>query len=204
LDEKALHDAITLLVMVNPIGAAVLYLSFTQGMEKRKRLAIARRACTIAAVILIAFIVVGEVLLDGIGVKLTAFRVAGGLVLLLVGLRRVLGDDTRPAAQDPADNQDVSIFPLATPILAGPGSIIAAVLLTENDRFSIGEQAITGAIVLAIFALTYLTLVGADRLQRVVGRTGGIVMSRVLGLVLCALAMQTMLDGLKPYFQSLR
>jgi multiple antibiotic resistance protein len=203
LDQKALQDAITLLVVVNPVGAAVMYLSFTQGMEKRKRLSVARRACTIAALILLCFIAVGELVLDGIGVKLTAFRVAGGLVLLLVGLRRVLGDDSAPASQDAADGQDVAVFPLATPILAGPGSIIAAVLLTENDRFSIAEQAITGGIVLAIFALTFVTLVGADRLQRVIGRTGGTVMSRVLGLILCALAMQTMLDGLKPYLVSL-
>jgi len=204
MDQKFLQDAITLLVVVNPIGGAVMYLALTRGMEKRDRLSVAWRACTVAALILIGFIALGEIVLDGIGVHLTAFRVAGGLILLLIALQRVLGDDRPPTARDPADAQDVAIFPLATPLLAGPGAIIAAVLLTENDRFSIAEQAITGVVVASIFALTFATMAAADVLQRVIGRTGGSVLSRVFGLILAALAMQTMLDGLRPYLESLR
>jgi multiple antibiotic resistance protein len=204
MDQKLLQDAITLLVVINPIGAAPLYLALTRGMERRGRLAVARRACVIAAIILIAFIAIGEIVLDGMGVNLPAFRTAGGLVLLLVGLRMVLGNEGPAAAQDQGGARDVAVFPLATPLLAGPGAIIAAVLLTENDRFGIADQAVTAGVVVAIFVLTYGILAGADFLQKAIGNTGATVMSRVLGLVLTALAMQTMLDGLKPYLMSLR
>src|SRR5512141_3270659 len=93
MDQKFLQDAITLLVVVNPVGVAPVYLALTRGMDRRERLAVARRGCIAAAVILIAFIAIGEIVLDGMGVRLPAFRVAGGLVLLLVGLRMVLGSE---------------------------------------------------------------------------------------------------------------
>jgi multiple antibiotic resistance protein len=89
------------------------------------------------------------------------------------------------------------------PFLAGPGSIIAAVLLTEDDMFSLVEQAVTSAIAVGLCLLTYVILASADVLQRYLGTTGTSIMSRIFGLVLAALAMQTMLDGLRPYFKSL-
>jgi multiple antibiotic resistance protein len=202
MDQKYLQDAITLFVVLNPIGAVPLYLGLTRGMDRHERLRVARRACIAATVILIGFIALGELVLDGMGVHLPSFRVAGGLVLLLVALRMVLGSASA-IAEGGEETRDVAIFPLATPFLAGPGAIIAAVLLTENDRFSFVEQATTAIVVAAMLALTFLLLACADLLQKLIGTTGAVLMSRVLGLVLAALAMQTMLDGLKPYFQSL-
>ena len=202
MDAKFVQDAVTLLVVIDPIGVAPVYLALTCEMERAQRLRVALRACAIAALILIAFIGLGEVVLYGLGVHLPSFRIAGGLVLLLVGLRIALGMQVAPTATSASG--DVASFPLASPVIAGPGAIIAAVLLTENERFSVGEQAMTGVVVMAIMALTYVVLACADMIQKVIGATGATVLSRVLGLVLASLAMQTMLDGLRPYLASIR
>jgi multiple antibiotic resistance protein len=203
---KLLQDAITLFVVINPFGAIPHYLSLTMGMEKRARLRVARRGCFYAAVILVAFIALGEDVLDGLHVGLPSFRAAGGLILLIIALRTVLSTTVvHPLAQTEGGGKvDVAVFPLATPFLAGPGSIIAAVLLTENDRFSLVEQAVTSTIAVAMCLFTYILLAASDLLQKHLGSTGTSVMSRVFGLVLSALAMQTLLEGLRPYLQSLR
>jgi multiple antibiotic resistance protein len=204
VDTKLVQDAITLLVVINPIGAAVYFLTLTAGMDRAARLRVALRASVVAALILLVFIAVGEIVLDGLGVHLPSFRTAGGLILLLVALRMVLSTETRnPFAGAEAAGHDVAIFPLATPFIAGPGAIMAAVLLTENGRFTLFEQARTGGVVVAIMALTYVALLCAAFLQRVLGVTGIMVISRVNGLVLSALAVQTFLEGLRPYFMSL-
>jgi multiple antibiotic resistance protein len=202
MDQKYVQDAITLFVVLNPIGAVPLYLALTRGMDRPARLRVARRACVAATIILLVFIVLGEIVLDGMGVHLPSFRVAGGLVLLLVALRMVLGSASA-IVEGGEETRDVAIFPLATPFLAGPGAIIAAVLLTENARFTVFEQAMTGLVVAGTLALTYVLLATADYLQKAIGVMGAVLMSRVLGLVLASLAMQTILDGLRPYLTSL-
>ena len=202
---KLLQDAITLFVVINPFGAVPHYLALTRGMAKKERLRVARRGCVFAAIILLIFIAIGEIVLDGLHVELLSFRVAGGLLLLLIAFRTVLNTQVvHPLAQTEAgEKTDVAVFPLATPFLAGPGAIIAAVLLTENGRFSLLEQAVTSLIAVVLCAFTFAVLASSDLLQRRLGATGTSVMSRIFGLVLAALAMQTLLDGLRPYFQSL-
>ena len=206
MEHKFLQDAVTLLVVINPVGAVPLYLALTAGMDRPQRLRVARRACVIAAGILLAFIAAGEILLDGLGVRLPSFRTAGGLVLLLVGLRIVLNTEaSHPyALRREGGGNDVSVFPLATPFLAGPGAIMAAVLLTENGRFGVADQALTALVVIAMLAITYAALASADALHERVGTTGATVVSRVFGLVLTALATQTLLEGLRPYLESIR
>jgi len=201
---KLLQDATTLFVVINPFGVIPHYLALTRGMARAQRLRIAARACVIATIILVAFIFAGEIVLDGLKVQLTSFRVAGGLLLLVIALRMVLETRAAPLPPEGDERMGIAVFPLATPLLAGPGSIIAAVLLTENAVFTIHEQAITGLIVVAICAFAFVVLAAADLLQRVLGTTGTSVMSRVFGLVLSGLAMQTILDGLRAYIQSLR
>ena len=200
---KLVQDAITLFLVVNPFGSLPIFVAATAAMAPAERERVARRASLIAAGILITFIAVGEIVLDGMGVELPSFRVAGGIVLLLIALRRVLHDDSAPAAGSAA-GQDVAVFPLATPMLAGPGAIIAAVLLTDNNSFTIAEQAVTAGVVLAIFLTTYVVFRAASAVQGLIGRTGASIMSRVFGLILAALAVQSILEGLRPYWASLR
>ena len=207
--DKLLHDALTLFVVINPFGAVPVFLAVTRAMTARERLRVARKASTVAALILIAFIAVGEILLDGMNITMPSFRIAGGLVLLLVALKMVLQAESGPAfvteaARAGAGAGDVAIFPLATPFLAGPGAIMAAVLLTDNHSTTLADQVVTAWIVVTIFAFTYLVLRTASAIQERLGTTGASVMSRVFGLVLAALAIQTMLEGLRPYWVSVR
>lgn len=205
--DKLLHDAITLFVVINPFGAVPVFLAVTRDMTPRDRLRVARKAALAAAAILLAFIALGEFLLDGMNISMPSFRIAGGLVLLLVALKMVLQAEGGPAFVGEAGRPggaDVAIFPLATPFLAGPGAIMAAVLLTDNESTSLFDQAVTAVIVANIFAVTYLVLRGASAIQHRLGTTGASVMSRVFGLVLAALAIQTMLEGLRPYWVSVR
>ncbi len=202
---KLVQDAITLFVVINPVGITPHYLMLTRGRPKAERLRIARRACTYGAIILLVFIAFGELVLDGLHVGLPSFRAAGGLILLIIALRTVLSTTiVHPLAQtEQGSKADVAIFPLATPFIAGPGAIIAAVLLTEDDLFSLAEQALTSLIAASICVFTYFAFVSADFLQKHLGDTGTSVMSRIFGLVLTALAVQMLLDGLRPYLQSL-
>ncbi len=205
MGSKLLEDAITLFVVVNPIGLVPLFIALTAGHTRAQRRAIAARAVVIAAAILIVFVVLGQVMLTGLGVTLPAFRVAGGLVLLVIALRMVLSDDdTRagsPSATRRAGPGDIAVFPLAMPFIAGPGAVMAAVLLTDNDTFTIAEQAATAAVMLGVLALTYLMLLGAETVQRYIGATGANVLSRVLGLVLAAVAAEAMLKGLRAFLK---
>jgi len=201
---KLLEDAITLFVVINPIGKVPLFIAITRDETPQRRRQIARRGVVIAAVILIAFIVIGQILLEGLKVSLPAFRVAGGLVLLLIALKMVLSEEeSRSRSTEPAPAggpRDVAVFPLAMPFIAGPGAVMAAVLLTDNDTFSILQQAATGVVLLVILAITYVILLGAEAVQRRLGPTGTNVLSRVLGLVLAALAAEAMLGGLRAFF----
>src|SRR5260370_1080487 len=125
------------------------------------------------------FIAIGEIVLDGLHVELLSFRVAGGLLLLLISFRTVLNTQTvHPLAQTEAgEKADVAVFPLATPFLAGPGAIIAAVLLTENGRFSFLEATVTSLIAVGLCVFTFVVLASSDFLQRRLGATGTSVMS---------------------------
>jgi multiple antibiotic resistance protein len=200
---KLIEDAITLFVVVNPIGLVPLFIALTMGQTPAERRAIARRAVLIAAGILIVFVVLGQVLLTGLGVTLPAFRVAGGLVLLVIALRMVLSEgDSRAGSSGSRQGggpSDIAVFPLAMPFIAGPGAVMAAVLLTDNDTFTIPEQAATAAVMMVILVITYVMLLGAETVHRYIGPTGANVLSRVLGLVLTAVAAETMLEGLRAF-----
>jgi len=206
MGQKLIEDAITLFIVVNPIGLVPLFIAITSGRTPLERRRIALRAVVIAAGILVVFVVIGQVLLDALNVGLPAFRVAGGLVLLMIALRMVLSEtDARPGATQAgpaASGADIAVFPLAMPFIAGPGAVMAAVLLTDNDVFTIAEQAATTAVLAVILILTYGVLLAADTVQRYIGPTGTNVLSRVLGLVLTSVAAQTMLDGVRAFLTS--
>jgi multiple antibiotic resistance protein len=201
IDSKLIHDAITLFVVINPIGLVPRFIGLTAGRTPGERAHIARRCVLIAGAILLAFITVGELVLDGLDVSLPAFRVAGGLVLVLIALRMVLthGAPTQATGED-ASGDDVAVFPLAMPFIAGPGAITAAVLLTDNDKFGLVDQAITVSVLAVILALTYAMLRAAEIVQRRIGATGADVLGRVMGLILAAVAVQTLLQGLRVFF----
>ena len=193
---------ITLLVVIDPVGVAASFVPLTRGMAEPERRRTARRGVLIAGGILLAFALGGNQFLGALGIGLSAFRIAGGILLFFLAIEMILvrQADTRTTPREQAEaeaKEDISVFPLAIPLIAGPGTITSVVLLMGHGwtrpAFSLGVIGV-GAVALAI---TYLCLIGAARLTRLLGVTGANVVGRVLGILLAALAVQFVLDGLQ-------
>lgn len=202
--EHIIKAAVTFYVVIDPIGTVPLFLSATSGKDIHERRRIALKAIIVSACILIAFIVLGQLLLDHLGIELYAFQVAGGLVLLLVSLKMILDADLEGVHVDEQHKhveRDVSVFPVALPYIAGPGTIVAVIMQTDNDLYSPMEQGVITVVLLAILLMTWLTLRSASYFQKWLGRTGIDVITRVMGLILAALAVQTMLTGISGHFK---
>jgi multiple antibiotic resistance protein len=197
-----LQDAVTLFVVIDPIGLVPLFIAMTREESAASRRQIASLGVVLATIILVAFIAVGQFLLSALEIGLDAFRIAGGIVLLIIGLQMVLtrqydgenGDSSLESASDRA------VFPLAIPFIAGPGTIMTVVLLTDNQRFSVTEQLETGGSLLIVLLITYVFLLTAESIQKLLRKTGVKLVTRVLGLLLAALAMQTILNGIRGFF----
>jgi multiple antibiotic resistance protein len=195
-----LNAVVTLFVAIDPIGLAPLFVVLTAGAERAQRNSTALRASVIAAAILIAFAVVGEPLVGVLGISLAAFRIAGGLLLFAIAFEMVFGrrEDRKSAtAQNAAVSEDVrqvAVFPLAIPLIAGPGAISATILLASEAPGATGTIGLLAIIVLLI-ASCYAVFLAADRIEKVLGETGRIVVSRLLGLILAALSVQFVADG---------
>lgn len=194
--EKLFHDLVTLFVVVNPIGVAPLFLAVAGRESAAARRRIAAQAIIISAVILLVFIAIGQLVLEALGIDLASFRIAGGLVLLVIALRMVLAETETSSDTDAPLRGNVAVFPLAMPFIAGPASIMGVVLLTDNNVYTVWQQAETAVLLLLVLAFTYACLVGAELVQRLLGQTGASVVSRIMGLILAALAVQSILTGL--------
>lgn len=189
---------VTLFVVVDPIGLAPLFIALTQGMDGRARRRVGLRALIVAAVLLTLFGLFGENLLRGIGISLPAFRIAGGVLLFLTALdmlferrtQRREGQSAEPHAHDP------SVFPLATPLIAGPGALATMILLAGSGSGGVHLLAVHLVMALVLGCVFALFLL-ATPLERALGRTGTMVVTRLLGMLLAALAVQFILDGLR-------
>lgn len=189
----------TLFVVIDPIGIAPLFVALTAGMSPKQRRSIARRACLIALGILTIFALFGSALLSGIGISLTAFRIAGGLLLFLIAVDMLFERRTQRregSISDDADRNDPSVFPLATPLIAGPGSLATMILLMAGESPSLAQDAAMIAVMAAVVGLVFALCLLAPAIERILGRTGILVVTRLLGVLLAALSVQFVLDGL--------
>ena len=191
-------EFVLLLVTINPFAAVPVLLSVTAKMTAAERNQTAFRACLIASVILLFLLAFGQLFLEKLGVTLPALRIAGALVLLILGIRMVFGEIQGGSAESDAPAGDVAVFPLAMPLLAGGGSIAAIVAMTDNTVKSFAEQAVTSAVLLAVMAVIFAVLRSAEAIQKLIGDTGTNVMSRIMGLVLATLAVQTFFSVFGP------
>ncbi len=198
LPEALIQSFLTLFVVVDPIGVAVLFLGLAGSRSKNERRSIARKAVAVAASVLFAFALFGSAILNHLGITLNAFRVAGGLLLLKIATDMVFAQlerETKEEAAEARERPDISVFPLAIPLLAGPGAL-AAVMILANE----GDSAAQGSVYVSIFlvsVIAYISLVVAEWLFRLLGRTGVNVVTRILGILLAALAVQYVADGAK-------
>ena len=191
-------EFVLLLVTINPFAAVPVFLSVTAKMTAAERNRTAFRACLIASLILLFLLAFGQLFLEKLGVTLPALRIAGALVLLILGIRMVFGEIQGGSAESDAPAGDVAVFPLAMPLLAGGGSIAAIVAMTDNTVKSLAEQAVTAAVLLAVMAVIFAVLRSAETIQKLIGDTGTNVMSRIMGLVLATLAVQTFFSVFGP------
>jgi multiple antibiotic resistance protein len=188
---------VTLFVIVDPVGLAPLFVALTQGMEPRQRRAVAIRATLIGTGLLALFGLLGEALLNVVGISMPAFRIAGGLLLFLTALDMLFERRTKRRGDQAAHVDDPSVFPLATPLIAGPGALATMILLTGQQPGDWGWIAAIHAVMAAVMAVTFLFFLSAGLIERALGPTGINVVTRLLGMLLAALSVQFVLDGLR-------
>ncbi len=195
---------VALLVIIDPLGTAVIFASMTTNNTEAERRRQAIRATVIATIVLMVFSIAGGWLLGALGIGLPAMKVAGGLLLFLLAADMVMGQTflrATPAEQKAgAEEPDISVFPLAIPLLAGPGGMTSMILMREQARGSFEAYAAVIAALVVVLALTLVCLLGASTVSRLLGKTGGHVIGRVLGVLLAALAAQIALDGVRQSF----
>lgn len=199
LAQFALLALSAVFVIVDPLGVVPLFIGLTPDDSPAKRREMARRACLVAWALLTAFALGGSLIFQVLGVTLSAFKVAGGLLLLLTAIDQLRAQPTRTRTtteevHEGAAKDDVSIVPLAIPLLAGPGSIATCMMLMSRATTAWHAAAVLFAIAVTLFA-AYLSMNASERIARMLGTSGRLIAERLIGLVLAAIAAQFILDG---------
>ncbi|SOB99775.1 MarC family protein [Rhodobacter maris] len=194
---QILQEFVTLWVVIDPIGTLPVFLAVTTGLSAAQRRAVATRAVAVAFGVLVLFLLAGQMVLEALGLALPSFQIAGGIILFLFALTMIFGH-SKPEEEIAAAERvsRTSVFPVAIPSIASPGAMLAVVVLTDNDRFSLAHQAMTGALMGVVLLCTLVILLAAAPLHRVLGATGEAVISRVMGMILAAVAVDAVLRGL--------
>jgi multiple antibiotic resistance protein len=186
--------------VIDPIGTIPVFIALTQNFSEIERRRIAIRSTIIAAVVLVFFVLAVELLLSVMSIPLAAFQIAGGVVLFLFALSMIFGE-SKPEEELRVDSAaDAAVFPLAIPSIASPGAMLAAVMLTDKDRFDLWEQLFTTSILLLVLGITLVLMLWATRIHRLIGNSGASVLSRIMGLILSSAAVASMLAGIDAYF----
>ena len=193
---KISKDFATLWTTIDSIGNVALFAGLTAALTRKERHLTALRAVIYATIILVAAGTVGQVILDAIGIHMHSLKVAGGIVLFLFGVQMLFGKMDANAGS-PEAGRDLAVFPLAVPSIAGPGAMMAVILLTDNDVYTLPEQVETGVVLLVVLFLTYVLLLFSDAILRVIGRQGAAILVRVMGIILCSLAVEIVLTALR-------
>ena len=198
-----IREFVTVWVVVDPIGTVPVFIAVTATMSSKERRGVAFRAALISALILLAFIVGGQLLLEALEISLVSFQIAGGIVLFLFALQMIFGPGKPESelSENRPSREDVAVFPLAVPSLASPGAMLAVVVLTDNNRYSITEQAITTGVVMLVILAALILMLAAGFINRVIGISGANILSRVMGLILAAVAVDNVRDALLASIQ---
>jgi multiple antibiotic resistance protein len=193
---------VTLLLVVDPLGLVPTFIAVTDGLPGTARRQVALRACVIAALVLAGTALGGDWLFRTMGITLPAFRIAGGLMLFSIASEMVFGVRTErqsEAAERAVEEhvRNIAAFPLAIPLMAGPGAITATVLVAGHTAGNPLALALLIGVICAVLAICCVSFLAATRIERALGITGGVVLSRVLGVLLAALAVQYVIDGIR-------
>jgi multiple antibiotic resistance protein len=193
---------VTLLVVVDPLGLVPSFIAVTHGLPPRARRSVAWRAALIAALVLAGAVLVGAWLLRTLSITLPAFRIAGGLLLFSIASEMVFGvrnERQSLEAEEAIEERvrNVAAFPLAVPLMAGPGAITACVLLAGRADGTLTQLAVLLGVILVVMAVCLAVFTLAAQISRLMGSTGNVVASRLLGVLLAALAVQFVIDGVR-------
>lgn len=214
-DEKTMNDFlwqafVTLLVIIDPVAVVPMFVALTRNESVPYKRRTALKSTVIATIVLVSFAFVGDKLLDLMGISEPAFRIAGGFLLLLAaiemvvasnsGLRSTTGDET----EESVHRDDISVFPIAIPLIAGPGALTSVVvLMRQAESIDTTMQVGVVLILMVILIITYVSLLLGDQLMRLLGVTGTNVLTRVFGIILAALAIQNIITGIKMVVMSM-
>ena len=200
--EQVLNNFIFFFAVIDPIGTVPVFLAVTAGYDTKDSRKIALQAIFLSTLILLFFLAAGELILDALQIPLPAFQIAGGIVLLLFALTMIFGESKPDEEIRLAKNtNEVAVFPLAVPSIASPGAMLAAVLLTDNSRYSLEEQVFTALAMVAVLLVALTLLLISPWINRMIGRNGASVVSRVMGLILSSIAVANILEGISVYFE---
>jgi MarC family membrane protein len=193
---------VTLVVVVDPLGLVPSFIAVTHGLPERARRTVALRACLIAAIVLAGSALIGDWLLRTLSITLPAFRIAGGLLLFSIASEMVFGVRNERQSQQAEEAieervRNIAAFPLAVPLMAGPGAITACVLLAGRADGTLAQLAVLLGVIVVVMAGCLAVFALASQIARLMGTTGNVVASRLLGVLLAALAVQYVIDGVR-------
>ena len=204
--ETAIVAFTTFFATVGPLDVAAVFAAITATSTVADQRRMARRGCVIATAILVVFALIGEVLLSTLGISLAALKMSAGILLLLIGIEMVFARPTGSTSTTPEETveartkADISVFPLATPLIAGPGAMGAVVLLMADAQGDWLARGVVMVMLLVVLLLTFLLMMLAKPVQKLFGISGMHAVSRVFGVLLAALAVQFMFDGIQQNF----
>lgn len=192
--DRILHDFLIIWATIDPIGTMALFAGLTAQLSATERRKTAYKTVGYAALILLGAIVLGQLLLSAMGISLLSFQVAGGVILFLFGLQMIFSDGSTNSTGEPL--HDISIFPLAIPATASPGAILAVILITDNNVYSIQEQVMTAVTMLFVLVITLVLLLFSGGIIRVIGNGGASLLTRIMGMILAALSVEFIMEAI--------
>lgn len=198
---RLIESLVTLFVVLDPIGSVPIFLNATARVEPALRKRVALVAVLVGSFVLLLFLYLGQFLLEQMHIGIPAFRIAGAVILFVFALHMIFGGHHEGGpAESHRTPAEIAVFPVAMPGIASPGALCAVVLLTDNDRFSFGEETITAGLALGIMLIVLLALLAASRIQRLLGDAGIGVITQIMGLILASFSVQQMIDGIVETF----
>jgi len=189
-------DFLILWTTIDPIGTLALFAALTSRKSKAERRRIAFKSVFYAFAVLLGSVVLGQFILAGMGIRLISLQVAGGIILFLFGLKMIFGGSFEGESERPEKTHDLAVFPIAIPAIATPGAIMAVIVLTDNNVYSIAQQAMTTGVLAVVLLITYLMMLLCDRILKVIGQNGALILVKVMGMLLAALSVELFMEAI--------
>jgi multiple antibiotic resistance protein len=199
-----LSDFILLFTIIDPIGSVPVFIAVASRAPAELRTKIAFRAILISAGALLFFLALGRPLLNAISIDLSAFRVAGGIILFLFAIDMIFGQSKPEREVGEVDREtalDMAVYPMAIPSIAGPGAILAIIVLSDTAAPGLVPQLTLASMLLAVLAIVFVAMLAANRIQKLIGVIGASIVSRIMGLIVAAIAAQSVLAGVRTFFE---